>query len=334
MALGRKGLRFLWWNVQLFAHYDERRRSHEEWPMTPEEAVAKRDRIAAVLRQLFGDDPPELLGFAEATRQAMFGLRDRGFPGYEVVSLDLLPAKPEFHVAMLYRGEGGQFQEQGPLVLDRAPRGTRAMAVLDYLLPGHCIRIIACHWTPRFSQRSEGVRADLAWYLNGEVYEFLQGATDGDRRHVLILGDLNEEPYGLLENRLYASRDRAPSRRKEHYADRDQRRVRLYNCAWRYLGERYPHRGGSVAGDTAGTYYWAKEGTWHTFDHVIATGSLLTPSPPFLDETSVRVATCPLLLESGGRPLKFAWNNGNPDGVSDHLPVVGRVVLNEEDEHA
>jgi hypothetical protein len=228
----------------------------------------------------------------------------------------------------------GGFQVQPPIALLVAPRGTRPMAVLDYCSGSQRIRMIGCHWTARFEATSADVRSDLARLLMSEVYDFLHEPGHDESRHVLILGDLNEEPYELsLERRLNASRTRSRARQKEHYTDESVKRVWLYNCAWRFLGERYPHRGGSSAGDTAGTYFWAAKKSWHTIDHVIVNGSLLGDTVPFLDEASVRVLTCPLLLEPQGRPHPFDWRNGKPDGVSDHLPIAGRIILTGEPSH-
>ena len=84
--------------------------------------------------------------------------------------------------------------------------------------------------------------------------------------------------------------------------------------------------------EVAGTYYWREGRTWHTFDHVLVSGGLLGEKPPYLDERAIRVA-CTLVeypeafLGRDGLPHKFEWNDGSPVGLSDHLPVVGRIVL-------
>jgi endonuclease/exonuclease/phosphatase family metal-dependent hydrolase len=164
-----------------------------------------------------------------------------------------------------------------------------------------------------------------------EIYRFLHAERPPEEaRHVVALGDLNEEPYGLLEQRLQASRDRAHARRREHYRDKDVERVRLYNRAWRFLGERLPHAGAPPRDETAGTHYWEKENRWGTPDHVIVDGSLLTEVTPFLDEAAVTVVATPTLFGGGEMPRKFKWNNGKPTGVSDHLPISGRIVLQRE----
>jgi Endonuclease/Exonuclease/phosphatase family len=324
----KKALRFLWWNLQSFAHFEDGRRSEAQWPDTEEEYRAKLDRVERALHDLFGEDPPELLAFAEITNRAACHLRDLLVPKYHVFSLDQL-TRASLQVAFIY-DSSVSFEEKSPFVVGRVPRGTRPMAVIDHFSSGHCIRIFACHWTARFQETSEEVRSDLARDLNSEIYRFIHEETArGEARHVVILGDLNDEPFGVLETRMHASRDRSTARRAEHYSDKDFERVRLYNCAWRFLGERQPHSGKFQEG-AAGTHYWDQKRSWHTFDHVIVTGSLLRETIPYLDEVHVRVATSPLIVGEKGRPQKFQWNNGNPEGVSDHLPVLGKIVLERE----
>ena len=111
------------------------------------------------------------------------------------------------------------------------------------------------------------------------------------------------------------------------------KRVRLYNCAWRWLGESGPHLGTTPAGEVAGTYFWKENNCWRTLDHVLVNGTLLTDQVPYLDESQLGVVTGPFLQGVQGRPQRFQWNNGKPTGVSDHLPIRGRIVLAREDSH-
>ena len=106
--------------------------------------------------------------------------------------------------------------------------------------------------------------------------------------------------------------------------------LHLYNCSWRLLGERRPHRGDPYRDDAAGTLYWEDANTWHTFDHVIVSGSLLTEAVPFLDESSLGAPVGRMVWGNDGKPLKFDWRGGRPVGLSDHLPIRGRIVLQRE----
>lgn len=171
------------------------------------------------------------------------------------------------------------------------PDATRPMAILDYRSPNHIIRFYACHWTARFKENSERSRQLSSFELSKTIYQFLYPEeTSKETRHVVVLGDFNEEPYGLLENWLFAHRDRARSRMSAHYTDRAMERAYLYNCAWKLLGETVFHPRPLQARSVAGSYYRREYRSWHTFDQVIVSGSLLSPHAPYLDEASIKIA--------------------------------------------
>src|SRR5438093_13594053 len=119
-----KSLRFVWWNLQSFAHYEPARSGETQWPTNLDEYAGKRKNVDEAMRVLFGQEPPELLAFAEITRRAAVEMRDRLFPGYKVYSLDL-GANPELQVAVLSNNATHAFYECAPVVVACMPRGTR-----------------------------------------------------------------------------------------------------------------------------------------------------------------------------------------------------------------
>jgi endonuclease/exonuclease/phosphatase family metal-dependent hydrolase len=328
-------LRFVWWNVQDLAHYEIRRAGHPRWPVTRDAYAEKLRRVCHVLQRLFQAGPPELMGVAEITAEAAHDLRDRQFPGYEVHSLATLYPAPGLHVALLHKPSSG-FENADFLAVSNVSDKTRPMATLDFRFSGHVIRFYACHWTARFERSGKKWRRLSALELNQAAYKFMNETRPANETpHAIIVGDLNEEPFGMLENWLYASRDRGPSRRRPHYSDESIQRLRLYNCAWRLLGEHHSHPMSAGNREMAGSHYWREKKAWRTYDQVIVSGSLLNDSPPYLDESSVKIASGSSVLPDdfigGDRfPQKFQWNDGNPTGISDHLPVLGSIVLNEE----
>ncbi len=170
----------------------------------------------------------------------------------------------------------------------------------------------------------------LADYLRGDTYEFLQPKTSGtpSDRHTVILGDLNEEPTSdVFEEHLAAARDHASGRQAAHWRDRQVRRVRLYNAAWRYLGEQVAYNGGPPIPGGAGTFYNQELG-WRTFDHLIVSGGLLSAPPPYLDEANTRVAATACSMRSPDGMLRPFEAAGSP-GISDHLPIMGWIILSE-----
>jgi len=68
------------------------------------------------------------------------------------------------------------------------------------------------------------------------------------------------------------------------------------------------------------------ESHWRTFDQVLVTGGLLSATPPYLDEARLRVHHDTGKLVDG-LPAKFRRANGVVEGLSDHLPLSGVIVL-------
>lgn len=331
MPRRRRHLRFAWWNLHDFAHFDPARISRRKrWPAREGQYEAKRDRVLAACDELFGGRYPDLLGVCEITRPAAADLLARLPSGYE---LAVLPDGPgdDFQVAVYFRPSAGLTRE--PLLIPfgeaDVPRRTRPMIPLHHTGAGYVVRFVFCHW-PGMGERSSGVyRGRLADFLRRNSYEFLcpPPGRPAPSRHLVVIGDLNAEPTAdLFDGPLVGTRDRATSRQPRHSSDADVRRVRLYNAAWKYLGEQVPHRGTPRGPEVAGTYYGDKLG-WQSFDHVLVTGGLLGSDLPFLDEAETRIIWTTAMLDGSGRPAAFDPDDPAAGGVSDHLPLVGRIRL-------
>lgn len=319
-------IRFAWWNVHDFAHYDLNRAGEVRWPLEQAEYDAKCVRVDTALQHLTNIHAPDILGLGEITSEAAEALRSRLFPTYELIFPDAAPGS-SFQVAVFYR-TGARFRNRLPLLADDVPRTTRGMAVVDCTRAGHCVRFIFCHWTA-FGENSETYRERLAETVSAHAYEFLNNPLrTATVPHVVILGDLNTEPFSdLFFTRLHASRDRDRSRQRIHSSDQDVRRIRFYNASWRLLGEHHPHNVTGSPQHWAGTYYNASDRTWHTYDQILVTGSLLRGNPPYLEENSFGITLLPGCLGTNGKPEAFSWMNGVASGLSDHLPLTGQIVF-------
>ncbi|HET6250382.1 MAG TPA: endonuclease/exonuclease/phosphatase family protein [Tepidisphaeraceae bacterium] len=325
-------LRFLWWNVQDLAHFTPRMQAIERWPKSPDEYAAKLARVSEVIRSSSEKNgTPELVALAEVTLEAAADLKRTLFPEHRLLSLDSVPDNPDFHVAVLFPNDSA-FQEVAPFVAFDVPETTRPMAVLDYVKNGEQIRFISAHWTAPFNTAGERYQEELATQLRGYIHDFVHSENTGNSRHVVLMGDFNAEPFQVLQHHFGATRSRARARSRRHYSDKAVRRIRLYNCGWRLLGENLPHSPDAHARSVAGTAYWQRENTWHTWDQILVSGTLLTSKRPYLSEDSVKVIADGILLNEEGLPQKFAWNDGNPIGVSDHLPTIGTIMLDASPE--
>ena len=318
-------LRFAWWNVNSFAHYDPKRAGERFWPLVREEYTEKCERVDNALRYLIQVHDPDLLGLGEITSSAAESLRARLFPDFKLVFPEVLHVS-SFQVAVLYRA-GTQIRKQLPLLASDVPRTTRSMAIVESTRADHGIAFVFCHWTA-FGENATTYRERLADAASAYAYGYVNDPKRKVPRHVILLGDLNAEPFDtVFLNRLHASRDRDHSRRRTHPADRHVRRVRFYNTGWRLLGECYPHSPISSLQHFAGTYYNRKERAWHSYDQVLVTGGLLGNHPPYLDESGLGIRILPGCLGNDGKPEAFSWSNGIATGLSDHLPLTGRVIL-------
>ncbi|MBA4191591.1 MAG: hypothetical protein C0467_26730 [Planctomycetaceae bacterium] len=319
-------IRFAWWNVHNFAHYNTSRAGEDRWPLEPAAYEAKCTRVDAALQHLIAAHSPDILGIGEITSNAAEELQSRLFPEYELIFPDAAP-NSSFQVAVFYR-TAARFRQRLPLMATDVPRTTRGMAIVDCTRVGHCIRFIFCHWTA-FGENSETYRERLAETVSAHAYDFLNNS----RRtittpHVVILGDFNTEPFSdVFRDRLQAARDRDRSRQRIHPSDKDVRRIRFYNASWRLLGEHLPHEVSGSPHHWAGTYYNAGDRTWHTYDQVLVSGSLLGNAPPYLEESSFGITPLPGCIGAGGKPEAFSWLNGVASGLSDHLPLTGRIVF-------
>jgi endonuclease/exonuclease/phosphatase family metal-dependent hydrolase len=327
MAGQKKTLSFCWWNLHDFAHYDAGQLSDPRWPRNPADYETKMRRVLAALQEMNAGRFPDLLAVCEITREAAADLASRMKPAFDVTFAPTYPYDDGFQVVVLCRKGIGFTPETILLSAEKLAfsEETRPMVPVHFNRAGEIIRFVACHWTSFDNPRSQAARVRLAEYLRGNTYDFLHpdGSSADPSRHVVVLGDLNVEPADVIfAEFLNAARDH-DSGRYRHWRDRNQRRVRLYNSAWRFQGEQVAYRGGVPSPGLAGTYYNGELG-WRTFDHLIVSGGLLTAPPPYLDEanTAVRVTAT---MRSGETPMPFA--GGASEGISDHLPIVGRIIL-------
>ncbi|MGH7172276.1 MAG: endonuclease/exonuclease/phosphatase family protein [Gemmataceae bacterium] len=324
-------LTFAWWNLQDFAHHDPSRISDPRWPKRQVDYEAKRTRILIAFQEIFGKEYPDLLAVCEITREAAQDLTVRLPIGFRVAISPTYPYDDGFQVAVFYRSAVG-FSAEPPLIptdKEDVAEGTRPMIPVHLAFQGHIIRFVACHWTAFDTDTSRLARERLADVLRRDVHAFLEPEVPkaGLIPHVVILGDLNEEPMSpLFEHRLIGRRDRASSHTK-HWRDTQVRRVRLYNAAWRYLGEQVAHGTSDPRATGAAGAYFKDPHNWRTFDHIFVSCGLLGASPPYLDEAQTRVVATEIMVDEDGLPRPFEF--GRTRGVSDHLPLVGRLVLSE-----
>lgn len=319
-----------WWNVGNLYHFlNDQAGPGSRWPSSQIEYDAQLEAVINGLKELQDvAGVPDILFLGEVTAVSASAIQRELFPAYKLVSLDVAKDKPTLQVAVLFNPnkDNVYFFDRLPLVVEGVPRGTRPMAVVDLVTRAFTIRFVGCHWQSRFDEKgSDKTRFRLSDHLAMKGYDFLNKCSGYN--HLVIVGDLNEEPFEHNLDTLFAHRHRSRSKAKSHWADHDSKRVHLYNTSWRMLGEKHPHFPGSkFDGGCAGTFYWESERSWHHFDHIIVSGGLLSEEVPYLNEDEVSIVASPKFLH-GGIPVKFKKSNDGYVGLSDHLPVVARIYI-------
>ncbi len=319
-------LRFCWWNVQDFAHFDPSQSVIKRWPRTAAEYAEKSRRVVAAFDKMFGKSDPDVIGLCEITRKAAEQLQQSRFPAHRLIFTEA--GDPfAFQVVLLIR-QGNGLEKRGPWVPRDVSAGTRSMGVVRYYSRKTHILFVACHWPAFDEPTSRDARRRCADTLRGGIYDFLfPQSAPAIPRHVVAFGDFNTEPHDeLFADTLYASRDRDHARRQRHHTDESVRRVRLYNCGWRFTGESHSHGQAEPSERRVGTFYRVSAHEWRTYDQVLVTGGLLTGSAPYFDEGELLVRTdAGNLIDN--KPAKFRFENGVGYGLSDHYPLSGRIVL-------
>lgn len=187
--------------------------------------------------------------------------------------------------------------------------GLRAQFRLDETSP--LLHLHAAHWASQ-SRGDEGrlLRANVSFDTKYDLRELLTPSA-GARPYVVVMGDLNAEPFDReLTDSLGSTRDRALAKTRPGL---------MYNPFWRLLGERQTMEGenGAQFRKGAGTHYHRSQLTdrWRTFDQLLVSPSLLGGGGWALWEDKVDIWQAPPLLGDLGRPLD----------PFDHFPVFGAL---------
>lgn len=171
------------------------------------------------------------------------------------------------------------------------------------------LHLHVAHWPSHLREEGELLRTNVSFDAQRGLRELLPVAA-GDRPYVMVLGDLNAEPFDReLTASLGSTRDRNLAKRRPGL---------MYNPFWRLLGERQTMERESATGRRgAGTHYHRSELTdrWRTFDQFLVSPSLLGGEGWVLCEEEVNIWQGPPLLSEHGHPVE----------PFDHFPIIGAL---------
>ncbi|WP_407713225.1 hypothetical protein ACJJWD_13765 [Comamonas testosteroni] len=318
-----------WWNIHDYFHYDPSIKK-DRWPKSKDIYDEKCRRVDTAFNAFFEKyKKPEIIILCEITKKAALDLGQRLFSDYKFFSLDTIDKKPTLQICMFYKpSDGIGMHELLPIVVEDMPDGSRPMAVLQITKNNQHIRIVACHWTARIGDDSESYREKAAQHLSKYSYDYLIGPNNQNiNNHIIIIGDLNDEPFDRSLNKLYAHRHRERSLSKHHRTDKSVSRVHLYNCTWRMLGEKSAFDP-KVDQKTSisGSYYWEEKKSWYNLDQLIVSKGLISSHSPYIDEGSTQIVSLPQFLPDR-KPKPFTFIKSEFFGLSDHLPIHTKVIF-------
>ncbi len=268
----------------------------------------KTGKLSRVLRELGGEELPEIIGLCEVENesvvQALVGHPNLAAGGYRVVHFNDRDSRG-IDLALAYRPDEFAVESARLVPVRRSdgkglPRGI--LAVTGTAGNGEKFHLFINHWPSRDGNDPD---AELGRLASGDALRKLTEGLEGKTSHVVIMGDLNDEPGDeSIRTRLGAAPPGGiENRGLVNLMVPDQRRGK-------------------------GTYRY--RGTWQMLDHMIVSRSLT-------DTTGYRV-------ENGKGEvfsrywMEFQSRNGEvrPDrtyagdqytgGPSDHFPVYFRLI--------
>lgn len=314
-------------------------------------------RVAAVLRDACGSEPPALLGLVEVENAAVVRdvLRATGWSSLVDVAVEgeMLAG---YDIALAYDADA--LKPAGPARSFNVHNRYSTRDVLDVPLKtkgGAPLTVILNHWPSRKLSSAEALRIGAADHVTRLVEGHLKLAKEDltSRRGLaklparaaleekwlhplLVLGDFNDTPYDASLRLLAEStRERAEVLKRPRFpagtgpaavASYLAMRPRLYNPSWGLLGTHL----GEGAG---GTYRYGRD--WYLLDQMLCSqGLLVGEGRPRFVEDSLRVHAAGSVVVNGRR-VDVCAKNGEPlpydakqrVGVSDHFPLVGALEL-------
>jgi endonuclease/exonuclease/phosphatase family metal-dependent hydrolase len=316
-----------------------------QYNWTEPKLAKKIENLGKAIRSMNGGKGPDILAMNEVEHAAIVKrLRDDALSdlGYEtVVHLDtedkrgidnaILSRYPQIGSAKLHTVH----HPDDPLWKEEKTRGILE-ATFD--VKGVPLTVFVNHWPASDWGKRREQRQDVARQLREIISAKL--AEDPDRE-ILVLGDFNASPgeAAFGKDGLAATGDRDAVRDKKPGAV-------VYNtiaCLAEQLAleskeKRYDDLGEVEKllkdhGDRIGTHYDPSKKRWNGFDQIFVSRGLLDKKGLSWREGSTQIHRSPFLIDPDGHPrstfdeaLPYAKQTPEKIGISDHLPLVARLV--------
>lgn len=166
------------------------------------------------------------------------------------------------------------------------------------------IHVFVCHWPSRRGgvKESEPKRVYVAQQLRKEIDKIFN---EFDNNHVIVMGDLNDEPSNKSVNQILSAKPEVSDPKSES----------LYDLVYEFDRE------------GLGTHNY--RGEWNMLDHIIVSGSLLDGKGTDVKNTQIFNRDWMLFFHKKSnqyRPNRTFSGGKYYGGYSDHLPVSVEIV--------
>ena len=309
-------LRIMFYNVENFFDTIDSNLGDEEFlPVSPRKwnsykYYRKLNNIFKAIALSCNDmNTPDIIGLCEVESvDILLDLCYKTHLSHEGYGCVISAGKDErgINTALIYRKEKMcmiSSESWCPTYNDGTYMATRAVLYCRFKLRSDTLDVMVCHWP---SRRGGAISSDkrrkmVAAYLRDKVDSL------GPERKLLIMGDMNDEPYSeSVKDILGATMN-----------PENEMRDKLVNTA-------------SDVNNEMGSYKY--QGTWYNFDQIIISGLLYRSCRGlYYKRQSYRIVGEDALLTDdvsykGYRPFGTWWGYNYEGGFSDHLPVT--VELN------
>jgi endonuclease/exonuclease/phosphatase family metal-dependent hydrolase len=268
-------------------------------------------QLASVIRRLAGGNGPDLLGVCEVeNRHVLEQLRDALAPlgrDYDIVHAD---TRDERGIDVAFLFDRQRFTPEDVFFHFIVKRfATRDIVQVNFRTAGgRLFVVIGNHWPARSAGQLESeafriIAGETLGYFHERIRE-----VHGVGTAVLAMGDFNDEP----PNRSLAEHARS---------FREPAKVTRATSA-SFLNLMWP-----IVGSGIGTHY--HDNFANVLDQFLVSKPLITGAGGLrVDRASVEVVRFPEMVGGSAFPVPIRYGRGsdvNPNGFSDHFPIVVRV---------
>ncbi len=314
--------------------------------------------VAEVIRSMFDGNGPDLLGLCEVEneRVARHLLREIGRPDYQL-AIPVQPAGHALDTVLIYSDRHFEIEAsrtRGHVVHQRFPTNDILEVHLTLKSSGADIMVLVNHWPSRRPDRrdTEAFRVTAASSCRQIVHSYLRlgrreyldlqdsqvslfHLNDLWNRNILIMGDLNDEPWSTsvksslgaefsleaMHESIEMTRNSLPS-----WKMYSNRAAALFNPVWSLI---QPDQGTAYSGESSHSAILRDQ---MILSRGLCLGMQGLKLRPASGLPEVRILRPKIMTSQTNRPIAFRLDNHT--GYSDHFPIAATLQIATPDRGA